>query len=51
MSSNKSLKTKVKLAKAAKQNGRVPPFTRLMTRSTVKWNYKRRHWRRGKLNL
>lgn len=51
MSSNKSFRTKVKLAKAAKRNGSVPHFILAKTTNTIRWNYKRRHWRRSSLKI
>ncbi|KAK9383189.1 60S ribosomal protein eL39 [Kockiozyma suomiensis] len=51
MPSNKSFRTKVKLAKAHNQNGRVPQWFRLKTNNTIRYNTKRRQWRRTKLNI
>lgn len=48
MPSNKTFRTKVKLAKAAKQNRPIPQWIRLRTDNTIKYNAKRRHWRRTK---
>ncbi|RKP32536.1 hypothetical protein METBISCDRAFT_12162 [Metschnikowia bicuspidata] len=48
---NKSFKTKQKLAKAAKQNRPLPHWIRLKTDNTIRYNAKRRHWRRTKLNI
>ncbi|ODQ63454.1 ribosomal protein L39e, partial [Nadsonia fulvescens var. elongata DSM 6958] len=49
--SQKSLKTKLKLAKAQKQNRPLPQWFRFKTGSTIRYNAKRRHWRRTKLNI
>lgn len=51
MSSHKTLRTKIKLAKAQKTNGQVPLFVRAKTGNTIRWNYKQRHWRRTKLKI
>ncbi|CAN3365308.1 large ribosomal subunit protein eL39 [Diutina catenulata] len=51
MPSNKSFKTKTHLAKALKQNRPLPQWCRLKTNNSVKYNAKRRHWRRTKLGL
>lgn len=48
MPSNKTFRTKIKLAKAAKQNRPIPQWIRLRTDNTIKYNAKRRHWRRTK---
>lgn len=48
MPSQKSLRTKIKLAKASKQNRPIPQWIRLRTDNTIKYNAKRRHWRRTK---
>lgn len=48
MPSQKSFRTKMKLAKAAKQNRSIPQWIRLRTDNTIKYNAKRRHWRRTK---
>ncbi|KAK1746525.1 60S ribosomal protein L39 [Skeletonema marinoi] len=49
--SQKTFRTKVKLAKAMKQNRPLPQWIRLRTDNTVKYNARRRHWRRTKLGL
>ncbi|KXA89445.1 50S ribosomal protein L39 [candidate division MSBL1 archaeon SCGC-AAA259B11] len=46
MSRNKTLSTKRKLAKAKKQNRRVPIWVIAKTGGRVRNNPKRRHWRR-----
>ncbi|CDR48542.1 RHTO0S18e02344g1_1 [Rhodotorula toruloides] len=51
MPSNKSFRTKVHLAKAAKQNRPIPQWFRLKADSKIQYNAKRRNWRRTKLNL
>ncbi|KAK4048234.1 60S ribosomal protein L39 [Microbotryomycetes sp. JL201] len=51
MPSNKSFRTKVVLAKAAKQNRPIPQWIRLRAETKIQYNTKRRHWRRTKLNL
>ena len=45
------LSVKKKYAKKNKQNRQVPYWQRLKTGSTIKWNNKRRHWRRTKLHF
>ncbi len=49
--SQKTFRTKVKLAKKQRQNRPLPHWVRLRTDNTIKWNAKRRHWRRTKLGL
>ena len=49
--SQKTFRTKVKLAKAQRQNRPLPHWFRMKTDNTIKWNAKRRHWRRTKLGL
>lgn len=49
--SHKALKIKVKLARKSKQNRPVPYWFRLKTDSKIRYNAKRRHWRRTKLNF
>ncbi|WPK25128.1 hypothetical protein PUMCH_002431 [Australozyma saopauloensis] len=51
MPANKSFKTKQKLAKASKQNRPLPQWIRMKTDNTIRYNAKRRHWRRTKLNI
>lgn len=51
MPSHKALKIKVKLARKSKQNRPVPYWFRLKTDSKIRYNAKRRHWRRTKLNF
>ena len=47
----KSFRTKRTLAKKQRQNRPLPHWVRLRTDNTVKYNMKRRSWRRTKLGL
>ncbi|KDD71501.1 hypothetical protein H632_c4909p0, partial [Helicosporidium sp. ATCC 50920] len=47
----KSFRTKMKLAKKARQNRPIPPWIRFRTDNTIRYNAKRRHWRRTKLGI
>ncbi|HIQ32997.1 MAG TPA: 50S ribosomal protein L39e [Methanothermococcus okinawensis] len=49
MGSTRPLGKKLRLAKALKQNRRVPLFVMLKTKGRVKTHPKMRHWRRCKL--
>ncbi|XXQ38185.1 60S ribosomal protein L39 [Plasmodiophora brassicae] len=51
MPSHKSFKIKVKLAKKQRQNRPLPQWIRMRTGNTIRYNAKRRNWRRTKLNL
>ncbi|KAH8716452.1 60S ribosomal protein L39 [Beauveria bassiana] len=51
MPSLKSFRTKQKLAKSQKQNRPVPQWIRLRTNNSVRYNAKRRHWRKTKLGI
>ncbi|KAJ9054005.1 60S ribosomal protein L39 [Entomophthora muscae] len=51
MPSNKSFRTKRTLAKAQKKNRPLPNWIRLRTDNKIKYNAKRRHWKRTKLNI
>eukprot|EP00211_Chloroparvula_japonica_P018306 CAMPEP_0119122666 /NCGR_PEP_ID=MMETSP1310-20130426/2855_1 /TAXON_ID=464262 /ORGANISM="Genus nov. species nov., Strain RCC2339" /LENGTH=51 /DNA_ID=CAMNT_0007112355 /DNA_START=109 /DNA_END=264 /DNA_ORIENTATION=- len=51
MPSQKTFRTKTKLAKAAKQNRPIPQWIRMRTDNRIRYNAKRRHWRRTKLGL
>ncbi|ODQ82035.1 hypothetical protein BABINDRAFT_170589 [Babjeviella inositovora NRRL Y-12698] len=51
MDSQKSFKTKQKLAKAQKQNRPLPQWIRLRTDNKIRYNAKRRNWRRTKLGI
>jgi len=50
MSRNKPLAKKLRLAKAYKQNRRIPVWVIVKTNRKVLTHPKRRHWRRTKLN-
>ncbi|KAF9347294.1 60S ribosomal protein L39 [Mortierella sp. AD094] len=49
--SNKSFLIKRKLGKKQKQNRPLPNWCRMRTDNKIRYNAKRRHWRRTKLNL
>ncbi|KAJ0166821.1 60S ribosomal protein L39 [Colletotrichum tanaceti] len=49
--SHKTFRTKQKLAKAQKQNRPIPQWIRLRTGNTIRYNAKRRHWRKSKLGI
>lgn len=49
--SQKTLRLKKKLAKKAKQNRPVAPWIRFRTNNAIRYNAKRRHWRRTKLGV
>ncbi|TLD16603.1 uncharacterized protein PgNI_01332 [Pyricularia grisea] len=49
--SHKSFRTKQKLAKAQKQNRPIPQWIRLRTGNTIRYNAKRRHWRKTRLGI
>jgi large subunit ribosomal protein L39e len=51
MPSHKTFRTKQKLAKAQKQNRPVPQWIRLRTGNTIRYNAKRRHWRKTRLGI
>ncbi|TQN71614.1 60S ribosomal protein L39 [Colletotrichum shisoi] len=51
MPSHKTFRTKQKLAKAQKQNRPIPQWIRLRTGNTIRYNAKRRHWRKSKLGI
>ncbi|ODV61175.1 60S ribosomal protein eL39 [Ascoidea rubescens DSM 1968] len=51
MPSHKSFKIKQKLGKAQKQNRQIPQWFRMKTNNTIRYNSKRRSWRRTKLGL
>ncbi|CAN0382923.1 unnamed protein product [Lampetra fluviatilis] len=50
-SSHKTFKIKRFLAKKQKQNRPIPQWIRMKTGNTIRYNSKRRHWRRTKLGL
>ncbi|KAI3336508.1 ribosomal L39 protein-domain-containing protein [Xylariaceae sp. AK1471] len=49
--SHKSFRTKQKLAKAQKQNRPIPQWIRLRSGNTIRYNAKRRHWRKTRLGI
>ncbi|KAF9584897.1 60S ribosomal protein L39 [Lunasporangiospora selenospora] len=49
--SNKSFIIKRKLGKKQKQNRPLPNWFRMRTDNKIRYNAKRRHWRRTKLGL
>ncbi|CAO2594435.1 60S ribosomal protein L39 [Lemmus lemmus] len=51
MSSHKTFRIKRFLAKKQKQNHPIPQWTQMKTGSKIRYNSKRRHWRRMKLGL
>lgn len=51
MSAHKTFRIKQKLAKKLKQNRPIPQWIRMRTGNTIRYNAKRRHWRRTKLKL
>ncbi|SPO02755.1 probable RPL39 - 60S large subunit ribosomal protein L39.e [Cephalotrichum gorgonifer] len=51
MPSHKSFRTKQKLAKAQKQNRPIPHWIRLRTDNTIRYNAKRRHWRKTRIGI
>ncbi|KAG6159984.1 hypothetical protein E4U37_001802 [Claviceps purpurea] len=51
LTSHKSFRTKQKMAKAGKQNRPVPGWIRLRTNNPIRYNAKRRHWRKTRLNI
>ncbi|XRM49020.1 60S ribosomal protein L39, variant 2 [Aspergillus tubingensis] len=51
MPSHKSFRTKQKLAKAQRQNRPIPQWIRLRTGNTIRYNAKRRHWRKSRLGV
>jgi len=48
---NKTLRTKKTLAKRLKQNRPIPQWIRMRTGNRIRYNAKRRHWRRTKIGL
>ncbi len=50
-SAHKTFRIKTKLAKKLKQNRPIPQWIRMRTGNTIRYNAKRRHWRRTKLKL
>jgi large subunit ribosomal protein L39e len=51
MPSHKTFKIKKILSKKMKQNRPIPQWIRHRTGNTIRYNAKRRHWRRTKLGL
>uniref|UniRef100_A0A2I3SRM7 60S ribosomal protein L39 n=1 Tax=Pan troglodytes TaxID=9598 RepID=A0A2I3SRM7_PANTR len=51
MSSHKTFRIKHFLAKKQKQNRPIPQWIRKKTGNKIRYNSKRRHWRRTKLGL
>nr|GEU64237.1 Ty3/gypsy retrotransposon protein [Tanacetum cinerariifolium] len=51
MPSHKSFMIKKKLAKKMRQNRPIPHWIRMRTDNTIRYNAKRRHWRRTKLGF
>ncbi|EIE22818.1 60S ribosomal protein L39 [Coccomyxa subellipsoidea C-169] len=51
MPSQKTFLIKRKLAKKAKQNRPIPQWIRFRTDNKIRYNAKRRHWRRTKLGF
>ncbi|MDR3292193.1 MAG: 50S ribosomal protein L39e [Methanobrevibacter sp.] len=51
MSRNRPLGRKLRLAKAYKQNRRVPVWAVVKTSRNVKYKHKPRHWRRNSLKV
>ncbi|OQE18476.1 hypothetical protein PENFLA_c021G08828 [Penicillium flavigenum] len=49
--SHKTFRTKQKLAKAQRQNRPIPQWIRLRTNNTIRYNAKRRHWRKSTLKV
>ncbi|XP_074257442.1 large ribosomal subunit protein eL39-like [Saimiri boliviensis] len=51
MSSHKTFRIKRFLAKKQKQNHPIPQWIRMKTGNKIRYNSKRRHWRRTRLGL
>eukprot|EP00514_Thraustochytrium_sp_LLF1b_P003752 CAMPEP_0184521236 /NCGR_PEP_ID=MMETSP0198_2-20121128/7599_1 /TAXON_ID=1112570 /ORGANISM="Thraustochytrium sp., Strain LLF1b" /LENGTH=51 /DNA_ID=CAMNT_0026911899 /DNA_START=38 /DNA_END=193 /DNA_ORIENTATION=+ len=51
MPSQKSFRTKQTLAKKARQNRPIPQWIRYRTDNKIRYNNKRRNWRRTKLGI
>ncbi|KAL3640206.1 hypothetical protein CASFOL_015174 [Castilleja foliolosa] len=49
--SHKTFMIKKKLAKKQRQNRPIPYWIRMRTDNTIRYNAKRRHWRRTKLGF
>nr|XP_055091887.1 60S ribosomal protein L39-like [Symphalangus syndactylus] len=50
-SSHRTFRFKQFLAKKQKQNGSIPQWIQIKTGNKIRYNSKRRHWRRTKLGL
>ncbi|XP_032451362.1 60S ribosomal protein L39-like [Lynx canadensis] len=51
MSSHKTFRIKQFMAKEQKQNHPIPQWIQIKTGNKIRYNSKRRHWRRTKLHL
>ncbi|XP_077700556.1 large ribosomal subunit protein eL39-like [Canis aureus] len=51
LSSHKTFRIKQFLAKKQKQNRPIPQWIQMKTGNKIRYNSKRRHWRRTKLGL
>ncbi|KAE9604526.1 60S ribosomal protein L39 [Arachis duranensis] len=51
MPSHKTFRIKKKLGKKMRQNRPIPYWIRMRTDNTIRYNAKRRHWRRTKLGF
>ncbi|CAI9151092.1 unnamed protein product [Rangifer tarandus platyrhynchus] len=51
MSFHKNLKIKQFLTKKQKQNRSIPQWIQMKTGNKIRYNSKKRHWRRPKLGL
>uniref|UniRef100_F6WZ37 Large ribosomal subunit protein eL39 n=1 Tax=Ciona intestinalis TaxID=7719 RepID=F6WZ37_CIOIN len=51
MAANKTFIIKRLLGKKQKQNRPIPQWVRMKTGNKIRYNAKRRHWRRTKLGL
>jgi len=51
MSALKTFRIKSKLSKKRKQNKPIPQWIRMKLNNKIRYNAKRRHWRRTKLKL
>ncbi|KAL1315863.1 hypothetical protein AAHE18_15G019600 [Arachis hypogaea] len=49
--SHKTFRIKKKLGKKMRQNRPIPYWIRMRTDNTIRYNAKRRHWRRTKLGF
>ena len=51
MGSNKTSRFKARLGKKTKQNRQIPNWIRFRTGNTIRYNAKKRNWRRTKLGM